>query len=268
MQFTELRRELLAEFLGTLTLMIFGLAVNAQVTLSSQATGTYLSINFGWGLAVMMGIYVSGGISGAHLNPAVTIALACLRGFSWRKVIPYILVQLLAAIVASTIVFFVYYDALGAYEANLLSSNEAVQTLGTSHLMETAGIWATYPQEYLTLRGGFVDQAVGTALLLMLIFAMSDGQNLAPYPKIAPITVGTIVFLIGMTFGLNCGYAINPIRDFGPRIFTYVAGWGGEVFQKGNGFWWVPIAGPIVGAVIGGFTYDLFVKNRHPEESE
>jgi len=265
---SELCRELLAEFLGTFTLIIFGLTVNAQVVLGNNSTGNYLSINIGWGLAVMMGVYVAGGVSGAHLNPAVTIAFACLRKFPLRKITPYILVQLLAAFLASAAVFIVYSDALNAYELNLLSNSEAILTPNTSHFMETAGIWATYPQEFLTLRGGLIDQAMGTALLVMMIFAMTDEQNLAPYPKISPITVGAVVFLIGMTFGLNCGYAINPARDFAPRLFTYLAGWGGEVFRKGNGFWWVPIVGPIAGGIIGGFAYDFFVKSRHPEETE
>ena len=126
----------------------------------------------------------------------------------------------------------------------------------------TAGVFATYPQAFLsTFPGGLIDQIVGTALLLLLIFAISDTKNLAPDPKFAPVVIGLIVTVIGMTFGFNAGYAINPARDLGPRLFTAVAGWGGEVFRAGNGWWWVPIAGPLIGGVVGGVAYDLLVTN-------
>ena len=99
-------------------------------------------------------------------------------------------------------------------------------------------------------------------MLLLLIFAISDAKNLAPDPKVAPIVVGLAVTLIGMTFGYNSGYAINPARDLGPRLFTAIAGWGSDVFRAGNDWWWVPIVGPLLGGVLGGVVYDLFVTNR------
>ena len=220
-------REALAEFLGTFVLIVFGSAVVAQVVLSGNANGTYLSINLAWGLAVTMAIYVSAGVSGAHLNPAVTVALAVHRGFAWSKVIPYCLAQM-----------------AGAF----------------SGAKATAGIFATYPQEYLsTVPGGLIDQIVGTALLLLLVLALGDTKNFAAESRLQPILVGAAVVLIGMTFGMNAGYAINPARDFGPRLFTAIAGWGGEVFTAGNGWWWVPIVGPLIGGVLGGYAYDLCI---------
>ena len=101
----------------------------------------------------------------------------------------------------------------------------------------------------------------------MLIFAISDAKNLAPDPKAAPVIVGLVVLLIGMTFGYNSGYAINPARDLGPRLFTAVAGWGGGVFRAANDWWWVPIVAPLVGGVLGGFVYDLFVTYRRASET-
>ena len=128
----------------------------------------------------------------------------------------------------------------------------------------TAGIWATYPQAYLSnVPGGLIDQIVGTALLVMLIFALTDERNTAPDSRIAPLLIGSIVLLIGMTFGHNCGYAINPARDFGPRLFTAVAGWGNEVFRAHNGWWWVPVVGPMIGGMLGGLVYDQFVHRWH-----
>ncbi len=254
----SLMHELAAEFLGTFVLIVFGVAVVAQVVLSDQQNGDYLSINFGWGLAVTMGVYVAGGVSGAHINPAVTVAMAVLRGFAWRKVLPYCMAQLAGAIVASAVVYMTYHEAINHFDGGTR------QIVGAQ---ATAGIWATYPQPYLSnAPGGLIDQIVGTALLVLCIFALTDDRNLAPQPTLAPVVIGAVVFLIGMTFGYNSGYAINPARDLGPRLFTAFAGWGSEVFRAGNGWWWVPIVGPLVGGVIGGASYDLFIRKWHPLE--
>ena len=249
-------REMLAEFLGTFILIVFGVGVVAQVVLSKGAAGSTLSINIAWGLAVTMGCYVCAGVTGAHLNPAVTLALAVHRRFPWNKVLPYSLAQLAGAFVASIVVFLTYHEALAAFDGGVR------QVLGPQG---TAGIWATYPQPFLSVfPGGFVDQVVGTALLVGVIFGITDSRN-SPVPAgLAPVVVGLLVVLIWATFGFNAGYAINPARDFGPRLFTFVAGWGGEVFRAGNGWWWVPIIAPCVGAVVGGWVYDLFVGSRFP----
>jgi MIP family channel proteins len=251
-------REAAAEFLGTFVLIVFGTAVVAQVTLSEKSAGDYLSINLGWGLAVTMGIYIAGGVSGAHLNPAVTLALAVRRGFPWRKIPAYWLAQLCGAFAASAVVYVTYREALDHFDGGLR------QVVGEK---ATAGIWATYPQEFLSiLPGGLIDQIVGTALLVALIFAVGDRRNLAPAGNLAPLIVGAAVVLIGMTFGFNAGYAINPARDFAPRLFTALAGWGGETFRANNHWWWVPIVGPLLGGVLGGFVYDLFIARHHPAE--
>ena len=131
----------------------------------------------------------------------------------------------------------------------------------------TAGIFATYPQPFLSaVPGGFVDQVVGTALLLLVIFALGDRRNAGPASG-GPVLVGALVVLIGMTFGFNAGYAINPARDLGPRLFTAIAGWGSEVFRAGGGWWWVPIVAPCLGALLGGFVYDRLITRHHPPET-
>jgi MIP family channel proteins len=248
-------REVLAEFLGTFVLIVFGVGVVAQVVLSKQANGGYLSINLAWGLAVAMGCYVSAGVTGAHLNPAVTLALAVHRKLPWGKVVPYALAQIAGAFVASAAVYATYHEALAAFDGGVR------QVAGPQG---TAGIWATYPQPFLSTMGGVVDQVVGTALLVGVILGITDTRNSAPPAGLTPIVVGLLVVVIGATFGFNAGYAINPARDFGPRLFTFVAGWGGDVFTAGHNFWWVPIVGPLVGGVIGGWVYDAFVGNRFP----
>jgi len=251
-------RAVAAEFLGTLVLLGFGTAVVAQVVLSGGSHGGYLSINVGWGLAVIMAIYVAAGPSGAHLNPAVTLALAYHRGFPWSKVVPYWLAQLGGAFAGAAVTFVTYRQAFDHFDGGVR------QVAGAQ---ASAGIFATYPQPFLSLAGGMVDQVVGTAFLLILVFALGDARNFAPEPRLSPILVGLAVVLIGMTFGFNAGYAINPARDLGPRLFTWLGGWGAEVFRAGNGWWWVPIVGPLIGGVLGGYVYDAFIARRHPKDA-
>lgn len=254
--FTGTARETAAEFLGTFVLIVFGVGVVAQVVLSGGAAGQYLSINLAWGLAVTMGCYVAGGVSGAHLNPAVTLALAVHRAFPWRKVAPYVIAQTAGAFVAAATVYLTYREAFTAFDGGVRQISGA---------QGTAGVFATYPQAFLTtFPGGFIDQVVGTALLVLVIFGITDRRN-APAPgSLTPVIVGLLVVLIGATFGYNAGYAINPARDFGPRLFTAVAGWGSGVFSASGGWWWVPIVAPCIGGVVGGLVYDLFITRHHP----
>jgi MIP family channel proteins len=252
------RREAAAEFLGTFILIVFGVGVVAQTVLSRGANGSYLAINLGWGLAVMLGVYVAAGVSGAHLNPAVTLALAVARGFPWAKVPVFVMAQMAGAFAASAIVYLTYREAFAAFDGG------SRQVTGA---LATAGIFATYPQPFLSTMGGFVDQVVGTALLMATILAVTDQRNTPTPPWLTPVVVGAIVVAIGVAFGFNAGYAINPARDLGPRLFTAVAGWGGEVFTAARGWWWVPVVAPCAGAVAGAFAYDLLIVRQHPPAS-
>ena len=250
-------REAAAEFLGTFLILVFGTASVAQKVLSGGELGSALSIHLSWGLGVTFGIYASAGVSGAHLNPAVTLALAAFRGFPWRKVPAYVLAQTLGAFTGAAVTFLTYREAFSAFDGGVR------QVAGEK---ATAGIFATYPQPFLSaFPGGFVDQVVGTALLLLVIFALGDRRNAGPASG-GPVLVGALVVAIGMTFGMNAGYAINPARDIGPRVFTALAGWGGEVFTAGGHWWWVPLVAPCLGAVLGGFVYDRLVGRHHPPE--
>jgi MIP family channel proteins len=256
MKTDDTSREALAEFLGTCVLILFGAGVVAQNVLSRGAAGSYLAINLTWGLGVTMGCYVAGGVSGAHLNPAVTLALAIRRGFPWRKVPIYTAAQVAGAFVAAAIVYLTYREAFAAFDGG---TRQVIGDLGTG------GIFATYPRSFLsTFPGGLVDQVVGTAILMAGIFAISDARNVPPPAGLSPLLVGLLVVAIGAAFGFNSGYAINPARDLGPRLFTAAGGWGLEVFRAGNHWWWVPIAGPCVGAVAGAWIYDVLVGTRIP----
>jgi glycerol uptake facilitator protein len=247
--------EMLAEFFGTFVLILFGGGVVAMVVLFGTAVpgevvhGGYTNITIGWGLAVTMGIYTAGKISGAHLNPAVTITLAVFRGFAWRKVIPYIFAQTFGAFCAAAVVFWNYLPAFHKADPNL------------DH---TAGIFTTFPAFPQVPSAGFLDQVIGTALLLFLIFAISDERNL-PTGNLGPILVGLVVVAIGMSFGGLHGYAINPARDFGPRLLTVVAGFKNNGLTDGSFVFWVPIVAPIIGGLIGGAAYDLAIRRWLPK---
>ncbi len=246
----SLTAELIAEYLGTMVLILFGNGVVAMVSLfgggvpGEVVKGGYTNITLGWGLGVTMGIYVAGRISGAHLNPAVSITLAAFRGFPWRKVIPYSLAQTAGAFTAAALVFLNYRPAF--LKADPL-------------LDHTAGVFTTFPAFPGTVWPGFLDQVIGTALLLLLIFAITDERNQPP-AQLAPILVGLVVVAIGISFGGMHGYAINPARDFGPRLFTVLAGFKNNGLTDGTGVFWVPIAGPVLGGLLGGLAYDGLIR--------
>lgn len=256
---TGTAREAAAELLGTFILIVFGVGVVAQTVLSQGAHGSFLAINLCWGLAVMLGVFVAGGVSGAHLNPAVTLALAIRRGFAWSKVAPYVSAQMLGAFLGAAVVYVNYREAFDAFDGGVRQVQGA---------QGTAGIFATYPQTFLSIAGGFIDQVVGTALLVAGVFAVTDQRNNATPAWLTPLVVGGLVVAIGMAFGFNAGYAINPARDLGPRLFTAVAGWGGAVFSAAGGWWWVPVIAPCVGAVIGALAYDALIQRHHPAQVE
>jgi glycerol uptake facilitator protein len=225
--------------------------------------GGWLLIAWGWCMGVAMGIWVAGGVTGAHINPAVTLALAVRRKFRWRSVVPYWIAQLAGAFVAAALVYAVYDSAINAY-------NLAAHTPKSSgSALASYSIFATFPASYFhgSVVGPFIDQVVGTALLLVLVVAITDRRNLLPGSNMTPLAIGLAVAAIGMSYGANAGYAINPARDFGPRLFAYIAGWG-RVALPGSysvgtfhfsDYFWIPIVGPLVGGVIGVLAYDLFV---------
>ncbi len=243
--------ELVAEFLGTFVLMLFGTGVVAMVVLFPSAVpgelvhGGYTNITIGWGLGVTMGIYVAGKISGAHLNPAVTLALAVFRGFPWRKVLPYSLAQTAGAFAAAALVYWNYLPAFHRFDPQL---------------EKTAGVFTTFPAFPSMPQAGFLDQVIGTALLLLLVFAITDEFNAPPGANLVPLMIGLVVVAIGMSFGAMHGYAINPARDFGPRLFTVLAGFRNNGLTDHASVWWVPIVAPLLGGLVGAAVYDFGIR--------
>ena len=262
--------ELLAEFIGTFILICFGDGVVAMAVAALNqsgrgtqifaASGDWLLITWGWGFAVTFAVYFAGGVSGAHINPAVTLAFAVKRDFPWRKVPTYIVAQVAGAFVGAALVYAVYKGAIDSYErVNHI-------TRGDPNSVPTYSIFATFPAKYLgNWVGPLVDQVVGTAFLLGFILAVIDEYNQPVRANLAPLIIGFVVVAIGISFGANAGYAINPARDLGPRLFAWAAGWGkiaipGD-YGNVNSYLWIPIIGPFVGGVIGAFIYDITIRD-------
>jgi aquaporin-9 len=252
-------REFLAEFLGTFILVLFGTGSIAQSVLSLNNKGDFFAINWGWFIGILLGVLVSGGVSGGHLNPAVSVAVATLGKFPWWKVPHYLAAQYLGAFTASTVVFLVYWDALVWYEHD----RGAYRTTP-----DTAGIFATYPGRHLSWAGGMGDQFLGTAMLLLCVCAITDKKNMNVGKQLVPLYMGFTVLGIGICFGFNCGYAINPARDLAPRLFTAISGWGPEVFSYGSHWWIVPVVASHLGAIAGAWMYYLCVEMNWPRDCE
>jgi glycerol uptake facilitator protein len=250
--------ELSAEFLGTMILILFGVGVVAQVVTGDGGLGDHDSIAWAWGIGVTMGVYVAARISGAHLNPAVTIALAAFKGFSWRKVLPYSLAQTAGAFVAALIIRFVYSDLISSVDPGFTGA--------------TQGIFSTLPGNGtlpVSVGTAFFDQVVGTAVLVFVIFALTTATNNPPMSNLGPFIVGFLVVGIGMAWGANAGYAINPARDFGPRLLSFVTGYETAwVDQNGTPYWWLPIVAPIIGGLIGGALFTYMIEGFLPTDPE
>ena len=242
--------ECIAEFFGTMVLILFGDGCVASFALFTNIGGVptpfaneWIVIILGWGLAVMLGIYVAGAISGAHINPAVTLALAVRGKFPWNKVLPYWGSQILGAFVAAAILYFVYQGAI-------------VNAAGTKNVADAVGgVFYTSPKPFVGPFGAFGDEFLGTALLVGLIFAIVDARNQPVQANLNPLIIGFLIVAIGASFGLNSGYAINPARDFGPRLWIAIVS--GEASL--NAYTWVPIVAPLLGGVVGAFIYDFTI---------
>nr|WP_312886974.1 MIP/aquaporin family protein [Actinocrinis puniceicyclus] len=252
----RLMGELAAEFAGTLILMVIGLGVVAQVV--AGGIGGHDSIAWTWGLAVTLGVYVAGRISGAHLNPSVTLALAAFGDFPWRKVLPYSLAQTLGAFAAALLVRWNYTEVLSRFDPG--------------HTIKSQGVFSTLPGNGslpVHLWGGFRDQVIGTAILLFLVLAVTDLRNISPAANVAPVVIGLIVVAIGMAWGTDAGYAINPARDLGPRLASFLTGYRTAFRdQYGELYFWVPIVAPPIGGLIGAWLYKVLIGRYLPGPTE
>ncbi len=231
----------LAEFLGTAFLLLLGNGINMTLSLNKSygKGGGWMVTCFGWGIAVSMAAYLTGWVSGAHLNPALTIALAVDGVLDWALVPGYIIAQVLGGIAGATLAYLTYKNLMDE------EPNSATKL----------GVFSTgpaIPNKFWNV----VTEAVGTAILVIGILAIGYGKNMVA-PGIKPFLVGMLVSVIGMATGGATGFAINPARDLGPRIAHAIL----PIKGKGDSNWgyaWVPIVGPIIGALIGIALFNFF----------
>ncbi|KAF2749291.1 aquaporin-like protein [Sporormia fimetaria CBS 119925] len=235
-------REPFAEFWGTCVMVMFGNGSVAQVLLSKgQETapggngfGAYQSINWGWALGVMLGLYVAGD-SGAYLNPAITLSNCIFRRLPWRRFPVYFLAQFLGGFVGSAIVYANYVTAI-----NFVEGGRGIRTVPPAP-NATAGIFCTYPQDFTTRASQFFSEFIASALLVFVIFALKDPSNngVPKDDKWFPLCMFFLIFGLGACFGWETGYAINFARDFGPRLMSYILGYGQDVWKAGEYYFWV-----------------------------
>ncbi len=258
--------ECIAEFIGTGLLIFFGVGCVAALVLTGANFGQWeISIMWG-GLGVAIAIYcTAGGVSGAHINPAVTIALAMFHGFDKRKVAPYIAAQLLGAFCTAALIYALYSNLFTEFEA----ANQIVR--GSEASLATAGIFSTYPHAALSFSGAFAVEFVITAVLMFAILALTDDKNGAPRgPMAPPLMIGILIAVIGGSLGPLTGFAMNPARDFGPKFFAFLAGWGDVALTGGKDipYMIVPILAPICGACFGGWLYPKVIGAYLPGTTE
>ncbi|KAJ9636504.1 hypothetical protein H2204_005337 [Knufia peltigerae] len=239
-------RQPFAEFLGTLVFMTIGLCGSIVRTTAPDDYGNLLTAYLAWGLGVMIGIYIAGGVSGGHLNPALSLMLSVFRGFPWSLCWQYILAQILGALAASGIVYGLYKDAIEQY------ASADVTRVGPA-------FW-TAPRQDLSKAAAFFTEFTATAIASGSVLALGDDTNSPPGAGMHAFIIGLLTSALCMAFSYNTGTALNPARDLGPRLVTWMAGFSTEVFTLFDWWWiWGPWVGTITGALFGAFVYDLLI---------
>ncbi|XP_038073167.1 aquaporin-9-like [Patiria miniata] len=252
----SLARGMLAEMAGTFILVLFVDGGLAQGVVSGWTSGTPVSTSLTTGMGVAFGIYTSIGISGGHVNPSITIGLASVGKFAWRRVPLWITAQLIGALAAAAVVFGIYYPAI----ENLDGGNRTV--FGPTG---TGVIFCTYPQPYLGVWVGLVEQILNTGLLLHCTMMFFDERNGKPTKGMEPFFVGLSVAVIILAWGHNAGAPMNPARDLAGRFLSWLVGYGSEVWMPYKAHWWlVSTFVPLAGGICGAYFYVLFVKRHHP----
>ncbi|MCD9515640.1 MIP/aquaporin family protein [Photobacterium carnosum] len=249
--------ESIAEFVGTALLVFFGVGSVAALKLAGVSFSQW-EISIVWGLGVAIAIYCTAGISGAHLNPAVTIALSVFNNFDKRKVLPYIFSQVAGAFFSASLIYVIYYNLLVDYDIQ----HHIVR--GTLASLDTVSIFSTYAHPLLSFQGAFLVEFVITLILMFSILAITDDNNGIENGAMGPLLIGLVVATIGGSIGPLTGFAMNPARDFGPKMFTYIAGWDVIAFTGGRSmpYFIVPILAPIFGALFGAWLYKKVATNH------
>ncbi|MCW4592334.1 aquaporin family protein [Gluconacetobacter entanii] len=249
----EFLGELISEALAVFIIIAFGDSVAAMYLLydPSPYLHAYWGVCIVWGLGVTVAIYATGSVSGTHANPAVTLALATYRAFPWKKVIPYWVAQIVGGFLGAALVYALYYPVI-----NHFNDLHQMTRVGGGGM----GVFFTSPAPGITVWHAFSDEIILTAILVFGIFAITEQYNeMAPGANFGALIIGFLVAAIGASMGYLEAWAINPARDLGPRLFAYIAGWHGSALPAMGHYWWVPIAGPLIGGVLGATAYEYLI---------
>lgn len=255
----SLRAQCNAEFLGTGLFLFFGIGCLSALKVAGASLGLW-EICIIWGLGISLAVYLTAGISGAHLNPAITIALWLFACFPGRKVLPYSVAQIAGAFGGAMLAYLLYGSLFIEYE----SAHQMVR--GSLESLQLASIFSTYPAAALSVWQAALVEVVITSILMGMIMALTDDGNGVPKGPLAPLLIGILVAVIGASTGPLTGFAMNPARDFGPKLFAWMAGWGDVAMTGGRDipYFIVPIVAPIIGACAGAAIYRYFIGKNLP----
>ncbi|AAO29152.1 MIP family channel protein [Xylella fastidiosa subsp. fastidiosa] len=245
--------ELISEAIAMFIIIALGESAAAMYILydPSPYQNAYWGLCICWGLAVTIAIYVTASVSGTHANPAVTLALALYRGFPWKKVLPYWAAQVIGAFIGAMIVYQLYSPVIDYYN----HIHQLTRDAGGA-----AGVFFTSTGMAITPIHALGDEIILTAFLVFGIFAITERFNeAAPTANSGALVIGLLVATIGACMGYLEGWAINPARDLGPRLFAFLAGWGESAFPGKDHYWWIPIIGPLIGGVMGATAFQCLI---------
>jgi glycerol uptake facilitator protein len=259
----KLTSALVGEVLGTFLLVLFGTGSVACAVLTGALQGLW-QVAVVWGFGVTIAIYCSASLSGAHLNPAVSLAFALLRpsGFPRQRLLPYWLAQLGGAVLAGLVVWAAFAPFLSRFELRdglirgTAGSERAAMIFG--EYFPNPAIFGTGPDATALVSplAAMLVEALGTAILVLVVFALSDPENAAaPEPTLVPFLIGFTVAMLISLFAPITQAGWNPARDFGPRLVALLAGFGSVAIPGPQGGFWIYIVGPLIGGVVGGLIY-------------
>lgn len=267
-------REPLAELLGITIQYTLGFSANLAFTVSRGTAGSGDTSNWAWGFATMIAIYVAGGVSGAHLNPAISTMLYIYRGFPLAKIPVYVSAQMLGAFLATLITFTIFRPGLLALQAqSMIAQGQNPVVLDAASMPQASAVLAnflTFPrQPWIGTGTAFLTELVGSTILAVAVLALGDDTNAPPGAGMNAFIVGLLIAVLGMAFGSNTGLAMNPARDFGPRVALSVLGYNSfpNTSLFADGYWFhVNWLAPLCGTTLGGFLYDsmIFVGGESP----
>ena len=261
------------EFFGTFLLVFFGCGSVSAAVLTGAQVGVF-QVAIVWGLGIATAIYLTAALSGAHLNPAITLSMAVWSDFPKRLILPYIGTQMAGAFVAAAVLFVIFENALTTFESTngivrgAPGSEASAMIFGEFYPSPGGRPFTTEVRKRMTTPRAFAAEVVGTAVLLLVIFCATDERNKARPQILTAATIGLTVTLLISLVGPLTMACFNPARDFAPRVFSSLAGWGRVPFEA-NGMGWltVYIIAPLLGGLLGGGIYRAFFKNAYRTEA-